>query len=252
MTKENGFLQLRRGLWEHIRDGRMSHLEALAFIYIASEADTRTGIWKGCAKSLSGELAIPERTARDLLEKMEHGDYIRRFATPGRHFCYPILVHKFPITQGKHNGEQLNAIESRSPADLRYFCCEHSVEHDGEPGVEHGAAQKRSDTRDRKQETNSKPTPRFVLPDWMPSESWNDFLEMRRSLRSAPTEKAKALLVRKLEKLKCAGQDPKAVLEQSIERSWKGVFPVKESTGGKLDATAIERKNRVAAGFPVN
>lgn len=152
MSKSNGFLQLRRGLWEHVRDGRMTVTEALAFIYICCEADTRTGIWKGSAKSLSGELGIPERTARDVLEKMEHGAYIRRFAVPGRHVCYPILVHKFPISQGEHNGEQLNAIASTSPADLAYFPREQSVEQHGEHGVEHGAAQKRSKKEKEKRE----------------------------------------------------------------------------------------------------
>ncbi len=145
MSKENGFAPIRRGLWEHIRDGRMSHLETLAFVYICSQADTRTGTWKGCAKSLAGELGLRERTARDVLEKMERGDYIRRFAVPGLHSCYPILIHKFPITQGEHNGEQLNALQSKSPVDLRYF----SREQDGEPSVEHGvkhsAAQRRSE-----------------------------------------------------------------------------------------------------------
>lgn len=152
MSKENGFLQLRRGLWEHIRDGRMSVTEGLAFVYICSQADTRTGIWKGCAKSLSGEIGIPERTARDVLEKMEHGDYIRRFAVPGRHSCYPILVHKFEITQGEHDGEQLNALESTSPTELSYFYREHGVEQDGEHGVEHGAAQRRSENREMRKE----------------------------------------------------------------------------------------------------
>lgn len=152
MSKLNGFLQLRRGVWEHVRDGRMSVTVALAFIYICCEADTRTGIWKGSAKSLSGELGIPERTARDVLEKMEHGDYIRRFAVPGRHSCYPILVHKFEITQGEHNGEQLNALESKSPAELSYFPREQSVERNGERGVEHGAAQRRIENRKKKQE----------------------------------------------------------------------------------------------------
>jgi hypothetical protein len=146
MSKENGFLPLRRGLWEHVRDGRMSRTEALAFIYICSQADTRTGIWKGSAKSLSGELGLPERTARDVLEKMQHGDYIRRFAVPGCHVCYPILVHKFPITQGEHNGEHLNAIESTSPAELSYFPREHSVEQRGE----HGAAQRRIEKREER------------------------------------------------------------------------------------------------------
>jgi hypothetical protein len=152
VSKSNGFLQLRRGLWEHVRDGRMSITEALTFIYICSEADTRTGIWKGSAKSLSGELGIPERTARDVLEKMEHGDYIRRFAVPGRHACYPILVHKFLITDGEHDGEHLNAIESTNPVDLRYFPPGQNVEEDGEHGVERGAAQKRIENRERRTE----------------------------------------------------------------------------------------------------
>lgn len=157
MSKSNGFLQLRRGLWEHVRDARLSITEALAFIYICSEADTRTGIWKGSAKSLSGELGIPERTARDVLERMEHGDYVRRFAVPGRHSCYPILVHKFEITQGEHNGEQLNALESKSPAELSYFSREQSVEEDGEHGVEHGAAQRRIENREKRKKQADKP-----------------------------------------------------------------------------------------------
>jgi hypothetical protein len=150
MSKENGFVPLRRGLWEHVRDGRMTITEAVAFIYICSQADTRTGVWKGSAKSLSGELGLPDRTARDVLEKMEHGDYIHRFAVPGSHLCYPILVHKFPITQGEHNGEQLNALESVSPAELSYFPCEHSVEEHGEHGVEDGAAQRIKENREKR------------------------------------------------------------------------------------------------------
>jgi len=152
LSKENGFLQLRRGIWEHVRDGRLSITGGLAFIYICSQADTRTGIWKGCAKSLSGELGIPDRTARDVLEKMEYGDYVRRFAVPGRHTCYPILIHKYPISQGEHDGEQLNALESKSPVDLAYFSREQSVEQDGEHGVEHGAAQRIQETRNKRLE----------------------------------------------------------------------------------------------------
>jgi hypothetical protein len=153
MARDTGFFQLRRGLWEHVRDGRMSITEALAFIYIGTQADTRTGIWKGSAKSLSSELGFPERTARDVLEKMEHGDYIRRFAVPGRHICYPILVHKFRLTNGEHDGELLNALLSDSPTDLAYFPREQSAELDGKHGVEHGAAQKRINTVEGKRET---------------------------------------------------------------------------------------------------
>jgi hypothetical protein len=151
VSKENGFLPLRRGIWEHLRDGRMSPREALAFIYICSQADTRTGIWKGSAGALAGEMGFKPRTARDVIEKMQHGDYIRRFATPGRHACYPILIHKFPITQGEHNGEHLNALESASPADLAYFPREHQGEH--------SAAQRRSEKREKGKPRREKRAP---------------------------------------------------------------------------------------------
>jgi hypothetical protein len=139
----------------------MTITQALAFVYICSEADTRTGIWKGCAKSLSGELGLPDRTARDVLEKMEHGDYIRRFAVRGRHSCYPVLVHRFLITEGEHSGKQLNAMESTSPADLAYFPREHSVEHGVQHSVEHSAAQKRKRIE---KETEKKPMAKTTQP----------------------------------------------------------------------------------------
>jgi hypothetical protein len=130
----------------------MSATETLAFIYICSEADTRTGIWKGSANSLSGELGLTERTARDVLERLEHGGYIRRFAVPGRHSCYPILVHKFLITDGEHNGEQLNAMDSKSPTELAYYSRGQSVEDSVQHSVEHGAAQKRTKNRNKRGE----------------------------------------------------------------------------------------------------
>jgi hypothetical protein len=124
----------------------MSVTETLAFIYIGSQADTRTGIWSGCAKALAGELGISERTARDVLEKLQQRGYVRRFTSPGSHACYPILVNKFPITTGEHNGKQLNAMDSKSPTALAYFPRAHNGEQDGG----HGAAQKRMENKEQR------------------------------------------------------------------------------------------------------
>jgi hypothetical protein len=68
------------------------------------------------------------------------------------------------------------------------------------------------------------------LPDWMPRDAWESFLEMRKSIKAAPTEKAIQLLVEKLGRLKNEGNDPRGVLEESISNNWKGLFPLK--TGG--------------------
>jgi hypothetical protein len=149
MGRSNGFIQLRRGIWEHVRDGRMSLMAALAFIYICSQADTRTGIWKGSAGALAGELGMQPRTARDALERLECGNYIRRFVKPGARFCYPILVHKFLITQGEHDGKVVDALSSSISSgcvDVRYISCEVH----GEVHSEVHASQRRSDTRNEK------------------------------------------------------------------------------------------------------
>jgi len=72
-----------------------------------------------------------------------------------------------------------------------------------------------------------------VLPNWIDKTTWETFLEMRKTKRAVPTEKAKELLIKELEKLKTAGDDPNEVLNQSIMRNYTGVFPLKGGQGGK-------------------
>lgn len=148
MAKFGGYLQLRRGIFEHVKDGRMSHMGAVAFIYIASQADTRTGVWNGSASSLAGELAFSPRNARRLIERLSDSGYIKRFPVPGRHVCYPILVNKFIVTDGEHKGEQLNALESIGPNHLKYTWGEQECAQTGEHKGQDSASQKRIENRE--------------------------------------------------------------------------------------------------------
>ena len=56
-----------------------------------------------------------------------------------------------------------------------------------------------------------------------------DFAEMRKKMRKPLTDRALALTLSELEKL-APGDDEKkiAILNQSIQRGWKGVFPLKD------------------------
>jgi phage replication O-like protein O len=67
---------------------------------------------------------------------------------------------------------------------------------------------------------------RVVIPDWIPTEEFKDFKEMRVKIRKPMTDKAVQLLIGKLGKLKDEGYNPKDVLEQSIEKSWSSVYPL--------------------------
>lgn len=67
----------------------------------------------------------------------------------------------------------------------------------------------------------------FVVPEWVPKDSWDAFVEMRKSIRKPlKTDHAKKLLIAELSKLRDAGDDPKTVLQRSIMSSWAGVFPL--------------------------
>ena len=55
-----------------------------------------------------------------------------------------------------------------------------------------------------------------------------DFLEMRKKIRAPMTDRALELMLTKLDKMTDSETEKIAILEQSIERSWRGIFPLKE------------------------
>lgn len=66
------------------------------------------------------------------------------------------------------------------------------------------------------------------IPEWVPVEPWNGFIEMRRRKRADPTPRAVSMLLAKLDELRGDGHDPGRVLDQSTLKNWTDVFPIKE------------------------
>jgi uncharacterized protein YdaU (DUF1376 family) len=86
-----------------------------------------------------------------------------------------------------------------------------------------------------------------VLPEWIPLETWQSFLEMRKKIKKPPTEKAVELLIAKLKKFKDAGQDIQAILEKSITSNWQDVFEIKENKTFAQQAADVARTTVPAA-----
>ena len=107
-----------------------------------------------------------------------------------------------------------------------------------EPSLKHirGAT---SAPRELSEGDNHKKNGKFILPDWIPREAWDGWIEMRKKTRTPNTDRALTLTVKRLDELRQQGHDPGAVLDQSVERGWKGVFPLK-SNGGFL-ASQVSR-----------
>lgn len=84
---------------------------------------------------------------------------------------------------------------------------------------------------DREGEGKTTTTARFALPDWVPADAWKGYLEVRQKKRAPSTVRALTGIVRKLEALKAQGFDPGQVLDQSTERGYTGVFPIRSDNG---------------------
>ena len=86
-------------------------------------------------------------------------------------------------------------------------------------------------------EQKTKATPRrsvssaYSPPDWVPKDSWEAFCEMRKKIRAPLTNRAAEQTVRELERLWKIGHDPGDVLDQSVQRGWRGVFEIKTQSG---------------------
>ena len=79
---------------------------------------------------------------------------------------------------------------------------------------------------------------RFVLPDDMPSESWDAWVEMRAKIKKPLTDRAMQLAVKKLRQLREQGHAPADVLDQSTLNDWQDLYAIK--TGSGLTAKPVD------------
>jgi uncharacterized protein YdaU (DUF1376 family) len=83
--------------------------------------------------------------------------------------------------------------------------------------------------------------PALTLPDWLPESAWADWHAFRNQ-RKGWTHKARELSLATLTKLRTKGHDPTAVIEQSIERGWTGLFEPKNESGNIHAISSTSRK----------
>lgn len=87
-----------------------------------------------------------------------------------------------------------------------------------------------------------------MLPDFIPKEAWEAYLLMRKQMgkKHQATEYAQKLLIKKLTTWKSEGHDIEAIINQSIERSYVGLFPVQpmkyeKQASAPVDAVAATK-----------
>jgi len=79
-------------------------------------------------------------------------------------------------------------------------------------------------TKETIQKKLTKESETVILPEKINKETWDAYLEMRKSIKKPATIHAQKLIIKELEKMK---HDPNLILEQSIKNSWQGIFELR-------------------------
>ena len=107
-------------------------------------------------------------------------------------------------------------------------------------GADCGALNRQDKTRQDKTENKKKIKKENAVAEVFASYTKNEellealegFVEMRKRIKAPLTERALSLLLSKLDSLAQDEATKIAIVNQSVENSWRGVFPLKQSAGG--------------------
>ena len=77
----------------------------------------------------------------------------------------------------------------------------------------------------------------FVLPDWIPADSWAGFEEARRKMKKPMTDRARKLAVAELEKLTKQGFSAQEIIDRSVLNNWQSFYAPKAGVPERNGAT---------------
>ncbi len=208
----------------------------LCFAGLWTLAD-REGRLEDRAKRIKGELfAYDSIEAEPLLVELEGRGFLVRYRNSDGAF---IQISKFSTHQTPHYSEKPSVIKppdfqeskpdeaGETPRGLREDSKKSAVMKRGAQPPD--SLNPSSPNPDPVQDPPATRVPPWSPPAWIPGQQWQSFIAMRKAKgKRAPfTEAARDGIVATLEKLYATGHDIAAVLQESVNNGWSGVFAPK-------------------------
>lgn len=205
---------------------KVASTDKLVLLALADTADDDGSCWPKLSY-LAAKCEMSEDTVRRSVYRLIEAGYVsttKRFDQTGRQLS---------------NGYRIVQERLRSSEEIRIGL------HDATPPLQEQGGEGCSNTtpggsrkgRPRTYHRNLSvepipPTPLVDLPDWLPKESWDAYQQHRIDIKKPLTKKAAELAIRELGYLRSLGNDPVAVIEQSILNGWRGLFALKHARNG--------------------
>jgi hypothetical protein len=220
--------------------------QLVALYLMTSPHANMIGVYYCPIEYVAKETGIPLEGASKALRRLIDADFCTYEADSEW-----IFVHKFAENQ---IGEELKATDKRVqgvvnelakiPKDQCWqsFRAMYAVPFNLPPLASPSEAPSkplRSQKQKQKQEQKEAASQPFVLPDWIPEDSWNGYVDMRVKKRAQMTDRARELVIAELLKFRDAGHDVGAILDKSTKGNWTDVYEPKSTPATARQADAF-------------
>jgi hypothetical protein len=91
--------------------------------------------------------------------------------------------------------------------------------------------------------TNHKPIIIMDIPDWLPMDAWNGWVDMRKKRKRPLTDRATARAINKLDAIRSKGHDIEDLLDRSTINGWLDIYEPKGITNAGNSQHAAEPTN---------
>lgn len=180
--------------------------QKLVLLMLANHCNSHTGQCNPSHKLLAEECSMGLSTLKGHIAALEEAAYLR-------------IIHKSIEGVSLPNQYHLNL------EGVGQNLTEGQPESDG--GVGQNLATNQEDKPVIKPLSKEVVSISAPIPDWIPLDTWGEFVSMRKQIRKPLTPHAVNLMVKKLDKFRAAGHDVKELLEKSIVNCWQDVYEPK-------------------------
>jgi hypothetical protein len=136
----SGWVQLRRGILNHLHEGKLSNIEFLVLVVLIMLADKETGagtINAPCLRSFVPHLSYD--AAKRVLLSLEEKHYIYRKIKYKSDLPYPFWVNRYIPSAGPHKGLQIDLAKVSKSKDFKDITYINHAPEDAPQGASEGA-----------------------------------------------------------------------------------------------------------------
>lgn len=217
-------------VFDSIYDGTLyGHWEAIVTMQQLIVLANADGVIDMTPHAMAARTSIPLNIIQSGLEFLAKPDPYSR--TPGDEGRRIVLLDDHRpwgwklVNHGKY--KRLRDMEQKREADRVRIAEKRTQNNDvaieSQPvaNVAHAYADANADTKNKSSRA-------IALPEWLPLEAWQAWMEVRKRMKVPNTDRAIKLHIETLTKLKGQGQDAARVLDEATKRGWRALYPLND------------------------